>query len=76
MRLPWSSKLGKGAAFAKPYGDKAGYRYYEDEDCGIFWSNDPATPIGQMVRSLGLADADSEFQRIRKLYRKAGVPGH
>jgi hypothetical protein len=74
--LPWSSKLQKGVAFTKRYGDKAGFRYYEDEDCGIFWSNDPGVPVAQMVRSLGLADWDSEHQRIRVLYRKAGVPGY
>lgn len=72
--LPWSSKLQKGDALRKMYGDKVGFRYYEDEDCGIFWSNDVGTTIGQMVRSIGVSEAEDELGRIEKLYRKAGVP--
>lgn len=72
--LPWSSKLQKGDALRKKYGDKVDFRYYEDEDCGIFWSNDAGMTIGQMVRSIGVAEAEDELQRIGKLYREAGVP--
>jgi beta-ureidopropionase len=72
--LPWSPQLHNGAAFKEKYGDKAGFRYYEDEDRGIFWSNDPQIPIGQMFRSLGLGETHEELQRIQKLYEKAGVP--
>ena len=43
--LPWQPKLQKGEALRKKYGDKVGFRYYEDEDCGIFWSNDPQFPL-------------------------------
>jgi predicted amidohydrolase len=73
--LPWSGKLRNGEALREKYGDKVGYRYYEAEDRGIFWSNDPSTTIGQMVRSIGVAEEEEEFQRIEKLYHKAGVPG-
>jgi hypothetical protein len=73
--LPWSSKLQNGKALRKMYGERVGFRYYEDEDCGIFWSNDPQVTIRQMVRSLGVAEAEEELQRIRKLFDKAGVPG-
>ena len=72
--LPWSPQLQNGAALKEKYGDRVGFRYYEDEDRGIFWSNDPQVPIGEMIRSLGLGETDQEFRRIRKLYRKAGVP--
>jgi predicted amidohydrolase len=72
--LPWSPQLHNGAAFKEKYGDKAGFRYYEDEDRGIFWSNDPQTPIGEMFRSLGLGETHQELRRIQKLYEKAGVP--
>jgi predicted amidohydrolase len=72
--LPWSPQLHNGAAFKEKYGEKAGFRYYEDEDRGIFWSNDPQTPIGEMFRSLGLGETHQELRRIRKLYEKAGVP--
>jgi predicted amidohydrolase len=72
--LPWSSKLHNGAALREKYGDKAGFRYYQDEDRGMFWSNDPQVTIGEMIRSLGLTEAADELRRIRKLYQKAGVP--
>ncbi|HWB98401.1 MAG TPA: hypothetical protein VG672_16940, partial [Bryobacteraceae bacterium] len=72
--LPWSSRLKNGAALRQKYGEKVGFRYYEDEDCGIFWSNDPRTPIGEMVRALGVTESREELLRIEGLYRRAGVP--
>ena len=71
--LPWSGKLKNGKALAEKFGDRIGFRYYEDEDCGIFWSNDPQTPVRQMVRSLGLREAPEQLARVREFYRKAGV---
>src|SRR5438128_12666288 len=73
--VPWSSKLQNGEALRKIYGDRVGFRYYTDEDLGIFWSNDPAMPVGRMIQRLGVTELESELPRIRKLYRKAGVPG-
>jgi len=72
--LPWSEPLRNGAAMKEKYGDKVGFRYYEDEDHGIFWSNDPTKSIGAMVREMGLAEAVPELERIKKLYGAAGVP--
>jgi predicted amidohydrolase len=74
--LPWSPKLQNGRALTAKYGDKVGYRYYEDEDRGLFWSNDPGVTIGQMMRSLDLAEAGSELERIKGLFKRSGVPGH
>jgi predicted amidohydrolase len=71
--LPWSSKLRNGEAFRQAYGGRAGFNYYEDEDCGIFWSNDPKTTIGEMVRSLGLLELEEEMARVKEFYRKAKV---
>jgi predicted amidohydrolase len=71
--LPWSSKLRNGEALRQAYGDKVGFHYYEDEDCGIFWSNDPKTTIGQMVRSHDLLELEDEMARVREFYRKSGV---
>ena len=71
--LPWSAKLRNGEALRQAYGDKAGFHYYEDEDCGIFWSNDPKVTIGEMVRSLGLMELEEERARVRQFYRAAGV---
>lgn len=72
--LPWSSKLRNGQAFEQAYGAKAGFRYYEDEDRGIFWSNDPQTPIRQMIQSLGLREWDEAMDQVKETYRRAGVP--
>lgn len=71
--LPWSGKLRKGQALRDRYGDKIGFRYYEDEDLGIFWSNDPKVPVLQMAQSLGLAEASDELARVKELYRRARV---
>jgi predicted amidohydrolase len=74
--LPWSRQLHNGAALREKYGEKAGFRYYEDEDRGIFWSNDSHVTIGDMMRSLGLSEARDELKRIQKLYEEAGVPNY
>lgn len=71
--LPWSSKLRNGEALKKAYGDKVGFHYYPDEDCGIFWSNDPRMTIGEMVRSIGVRELEDERRQVREFYRKAGV---
>jgi predicted amidohydrolase/acetyl esterase/lipase len=60
--LPWSSRLRNGEAFRAAFRDRVGYRYSESEDRGIFWSNDPGRPIGQMARSLGLFETTTEQQ--------------
>lgn len=74
--LPWSSKLQKGEALRKKYGDKVGFRYYEDEDRGIFWSNDPKVTIRQMIQSIGLVEMEDLMTQVRGLFHKAGVPSH
>jgi len=74
--LPWSRKLKNGEALTEAFGDKVGYRYYAEEDRGLFWSNDPHMTIGQMIRRLGLTEQEEELRRIGKLYQTAGVPGY
>jgi len=74
--LPWSSALKNGESLKKMYGDKVGYRYYEDEDCGMFWSNDPHMTIRQMMQSLGLQETYEEYRHAAEVYHKAGVPGY
>lgn len=61
--LGWQPKLGNGAAFTEKYGNAAGFRYSESEDRGLFWSNDPKTPVMQMVRTLGLETLSEELAR-------------
>jgi predicted amidohydrolase len=74
--IPWGPNLANGMGLKKKYGDKVGYTYYEEEDCGIFWSNDRQTTIAQMARSLDLKEAEEELQYVRNLYHKSGVPGY
>jgi hypothetical protein len=72
--VPWSTGLKNGAALKEKYGDKVGFRYYEDEDQGIFWSNDQQVPIRKMLLSLGLDEFNEELVRIEQLYDRSGVP--
>ncbi len=44
---------------------------YEDEDFGIFWSNDPKTTIGEMARSIGVLELEDEMAHVKEFYRKA-----
>ena len=74
--VPWSGPLENGKLVSKTYGDKAGFHYYEDDDHGIFWSNDQKMTIRQMLRRLGLREEQEELQAARERYRHAGVPGY
>jgi predicted amidohydrolase len=74
--LPWHPKLKNGQAMRTKYGDKVGFHYYEDEDCGIFWSNDPSRPVAEMARSIGVPEVEPSLDRVRGVYRDAGVIGY
>jgi predicted amidohydrolase len=74
--LPWSGRLRHGEALRKIYDQRVGFRYYEEEDCGIFWSNDPKVAVGEMVRSLDLLEIEEELARVRRFYGQVGVPGY
>jgi predicted amidohydrolase len=65
--LGWSRHLSNGKALAEKYGDRVGYHYEPREDLGLFWSNDPGTAIGEMIRSLGLEEIDAQVERNRGL---------
>ncbi len=65
--LGWSAPLRNGKALAERYGNKVGYHYEPREDLGLFWSNDPGTTIGAMIRSLGLEEIDAQVGRNRRL---------
>jgi len=64
--LHWQSALKEGKAFDERYGARAGYRYDPAEDSGMFWSNDPQTPVMEMVRALGLEPKPDQLARSRK----------
>ena len=62
--LGWSSGLRNGEALREKYGSRVGFHYKGSEDMGLFWSNDPATPIGAMVRSIGGEELDAQLGAI------------
>jgi len=69
--LPWSEKLQKGRAFTEEFGDDVGYRYYHEEDTGIFWSNNPEITIADMCKQLNITERDFEIERSLKLFELA-----
>ena len=52
------------AALREKYGDRVGCHYSEAEDRGLFWSNDPRMPIGQMVRQTQTGEGGHEGCRL------------
>ena len=74
--LPWSMTLDSGKLFTKTFGDNVGFRYYEDQCPGIFWSNDPQMTIHQMAESLHQLEKQAQMQHAREIYRGAGVPDY
>ena len=56
-------------------GERVGFHYEPREDTGLFWSNDPATTIGVMVRSIGGEEIDAQVERNRRLQDAARSPG-
>jgi len=69
--IGWHGKLRDGAALKEKFGRRIGFNYYPREDTGVFWSNDPATPIDAMVRWLGIWTYDeylaAQTERLEKL---------
>ncbi len=65
--IHWQPALNEGKVFDEAYGARAGYRYDPNENTGIFWSNDPETPIREMVRALGLETWPDQIARSRAL---------
>ena len=64
----WSRFLQNGQALRDKFGEKVGYHYSTREDMGLFWSNDPATPIGAMIRSIGGEFLDDQVERNQRIY--------
>ncbi len=69
--LGWSSFLDNGEALRKKFGEKVGFHYSTREDMGLFWSNDPTTSIGAMVRAIGGEELDLQVERNRHLHTAA-----
>jgi len=62
--------LRDGQALQELYGDRVGFRYSTTEDTGIFWSNDTTTPIGTMLKEVGLL-SEQELRGAAKEMREA-----
>lgn len=66
--LGWSSFLRDGEALRAKYGERVGFHYSTREDMGLFWSNDPSTTIGTMIRSIGGEELDRQVERNGRLH--------
>lgn len=68
--LHWQDGLDNGRRLTEKYGDRVGYQYSSREDTGVFWSNDPSMPIGQMIREQGLREMADHVEADRQLRTK------
>jgi predicted amidohydrolase len=66
----WEDGLDGGESLKRKFGDRVGFTYYHGEDAGIFWSNDPATSIGQMFKAFGYPEPADSVERQRLLQDK------
>jgi len=66
----WAKGLDGGESLRRRYGDRVGFTYYQGEDAGIFWSNDPKTPIGEMFKAFGYHEPDDDAERSRVVQDK------
>jgi len=66
----WDAGWDNGETLRKTFGDRIGFNYYFGEDCGIYWSNDPKTSIGQMMRTFGYPEPTDDIERARLLQDK------
>lgn len=65
--LHWSSNLHEGRTLKERFGDDVGFVYYRSEDTGVFWSNNPDKPIGDMIRELDLYEMPQMVEYNRRL---------
>lgn len=68
--IGWHPKLENGQAFTRAFDKRVGFRYSPEEDCGLFWSDDPALTIGAAMRQLGFEERRVYRSRIREQYRR------
>jgi hypothetical protein len=52
----WAPGLAEGRGFTERFGDRVGYVYYESKATGLFLSNDPGTPISEMLADAGFVE--------------------
>ncbi len=66
----WDPGWDEGEALKRDFGDRLGFKYYFGEDCGIYWSNDPTTSIGQLMRKYGFPEPADDYELERRLQDK------
>ena len=77
MVLPWAQQLRNGRGLADLFSERVGYRYSVTEDCGLFWSNDPDTAIGEMASRIGMVDRpEHERENLRLVEASRRGPLH
>lgn len=67
----WLPELRDGAILSEQFGDKVGYHYLAEEDCGLFWSNDPEQSIGEMFKAVGIDPDYDRPEQCRVLQERA-----
>jgi predicted amidohydrolase len=63
----WDPGWDGGDTLKRKFGDRVGYHYYFGEDCGIYWSNDPKTSIGQLMREFGFPEPKDDYVKELRL---------
>jgi predicted amidohydrolase len=66
VAVHWAPGLEEGRGLTERFGDRVGYVYYESEATGLFWSNDPKTPISEMVAEAGFMEMGPYVERNRR----------
>ncbi len=66
----WDPGWDEGETLKREFGDRLGFKYYFGEDCGIYWSNDPKTSIGQLMRKFGFPEPGDDYELERRLEDK------
>jgi predicted amidohydrolase len=66
----WDPGWDGGTTLKSKFGDRVGFAYYFGEDCGIYWSNDPKTSIGQLMKPFGYPEPGDDYVKERVLEDK------
>ena len=65
--IHWNAAIDEGRLFQRRFGERVGFSWSAREDTGLFWSNDPALPIGDMMKALNQESMDAQIERTRAI---------
>jgi len=71
VAVHWSTRIEEGRAFQRRFGHRGGYVWSAREDTGLFWSNDPSTPVGTLLQELGVEPMAAQIERVGNALRLA-----